>query len=59
MFTAAWQYVANECRVATMQEEGGEERKRDTESWSEGVGRVGGTAPTTQPCLDGARRPVI
>lgn len=23
MFTAVWQYVANECRVATMQEEGG------------------------------------
>lgn len=42
MFTAVWQYVANECRVATMQEEGGErenERRRDTESWSEGGGK--------------------
>lgn len=39
MFTAVWQYVANECRVATMQEEGGiQGRQRDTESWSEGGG---------------------
>lgn len=35
MFTAGWQYVANECRVATM-EEG--ERERDAESWGEGGG---------------------
>lgn len=39
MFAAVWQYVANGCRVATMGEEwGGEERKRDTKSWSEGGG---------------------
>lgn len=42
MFTAVWQYVANECRVATMQEEGviesEREKKRDTESWCEGGG---------------------
>ena len=34
MFTAVWQYVANECRVATMHEEGGErekERRRERE----------------------------
>lgn len=32
MFTAVWQYVANECRVATMQEEGGKrERESDRE----------------------------
>lgn len=32
MFTAVWQYVANECRVATMHEEGGE-RERETERY--------------------------
>lgn len=36
MFTALWQNVANECRVATMQEEGGREteseRERDRKS---------------------------
>lgn len=37
MFTAVWLYVTNECRVATMQEEGGK-RERETESWSEGGG---------------------
>lgn len=31
MFTALWQNVANECRVATMQEEGGEEKQRESE----------------------------
>lgn len=30
MFTALWQNVANECRVATMQE-GGEEKQRESE----------------------------
>lgn len=41
MFTAVWQYVANECRVATMLEEGEREKerdKRDRESLSEGGG---------------------
>lgn len=41
MFTAVWQYVANECRVATMQEEGEREKERDKgdrESQSEGGG---------------------
>lgn len=32
MFTAVWQNVANECRVATMQEEGGRERESESES---------------------------
>lgn len=32
MFTAVWQYVANECRVATMQEEGGQREKRARET---------------------------
>lgn len=30
MFTAAWKCMANECRVATMQEEG-EKRERETQ----------------------------
>lgn len=38
MFTAVWQYVANECRVATMQEEG---RKRDREIQKVGVREEG------------------
>lgn len=40
MFTAVWQYVANECRVATMQEEGGE-RKRQREIQKVGVREEG------------------
>lgn len=29
MFSTVWQYVANECRVATMQKEGGREKERE------------------------------
>lgn len=42
MFTAAWQYVANECRVATMQEEG---VKREREIQKVGVREEG-----SRPC---------
>lgn len=42
MFTAAWQYVANECRVATMQEEG---VKREGE-----IQKVGAREEGSGPC---------
>lgn len=61
MFTALWQNVANECRVATMQEEGGKRNRervseRDTERVKEEgeVGCAHSKTLTKQHCLDGA-----
>lgn len=38
MFTAVWQYVANECRVATMPEEGVIESEREKKREIQKVG---------------------
>lgn len=55
MFTAGWQYVANECRVATMEEGEREREMQKVEVREEGSGlRSWYTTHTKQDCLDGA-----